>query len=166
MLFVSHAILHCICRPRSQHNVRRCRQYTEGIFVGSSSAATSMDQPSIVSNSLGRNFWKNPYYTIGVVFVYRYCKGWLSLVCGCTHVRTDLFNDFCEGAVLSGSVGWSLAVVPQASMQLHMVLEVENLFPVVSRTVGYASKKQWRSYSFLQLVLLLVILSNNKKVKV
>lgn len=152
--------------PLSQHNMQHCPQCTEGIFVGSSLAAMSMDQPSTVSNSLERNFRKNPYNTIGMIFVYWYCKGCLSLVCVHMCVCTDLLNDFCEQAVLRGSIGWSLAVVPQTRMQLRTVPEVENLFPVVSRTVGYASKKQWRSYSFLQLVLLPVILSNNKDVKV
>ena len=67
----------------------------------------------------------------------------LSLVCVPAHVCTDLLNDICEQAVLRGSRGWSLAVVPQARMQLHTVPEAENSFPVVSRTVGtVASKKQ------------------------
>ena len=91
----------------------------------------------------------------------------LSLVCVRAHVCTDLLNVICEQAVPRGSRGWRLAVVPQARMQLHTAPEAENLFPIVSRTVGtVASKKQWRSYSFLQLLLLLVILSNNKDVKI
>lgn len=163
---MSHAILPASLHPLSQHNMQHCPWCTEGLFVGRSSAAMPMEQPSVVSNSPGRNFSKNPYKTIGMVFVYRYCKGCLSLVCACVCVCTDLQNDFREQAVRSGSIGWSLTVVPQARMQLHTVPEAENLFPVVSRTVAYASKKQWRSYRFLQLVLLLVILSNNKDVKV
>lgn len=100
-----------------------------------------------------------PYTTTGMLFVYSYWKDCLPLLSVCLRVYQPPEQLV---SALRGSTGWSLAMVPQVRMQLHIFPEVENLFPVV----WVCLQMQWRSYSFLQLVLLLVIICNNKDVKV
>lgn len=120
-----------IINPRlSQHNMGCCPQYTKVILLGSSSAAVSMEQPPMVTGSLGKNFRRKPYNTIGMVFLYWYCKDYLSwvwaLVCVC--VCTKFLNDFCEQAVLRGTIGWSLAVVPQKERSCIRFLKQKTCF--------------------------------------
>lgn len=130
----------CLChmfyRPASHHPLSQHNTWcwTEEVFLGSSLAAVFVDQPSVVSHSLHESSERSLHHQWNSICVLVLQGLSVSRLCVPTSWTT------CERSALRGSTGWSLAVVPQVKMQLHILPEVENLFPAVSRAVGYASK--------------------------